>query len=183
LHKAVFCCAAILLAACNPAAMRDSALRETARHAAEARFAALCGAVTVPDRAFLAIQVTGDGRNDYVLSFARVGCRNTPALWTGSAGSLFQVWTDNGGKPRMILEATMHGFRQDYKSAILVTDQRGDSCAGGERSETCRLLYRWDPIADSLVVAERQLRPSEPLPVPDTLASRETGTGLPSPGQ
>jgi hypothetical protein len=173
LRKALSCCAAFLIAACNPAAIRDNELRVAARNAAEARFASLCGTVTVPERAFLAIEITGDGHNDYVLSFARAACRKNPALWVGTGESLFQVWTDEGGDPRMILEQNMRGFRHDYKSAVLTTDQRGDSCPGGESSEICRVLYRWDPPSSALTIAERQPRPVEPLPVPDTIASRE----------
>lgn len=178
MRKALSCCATILLAACNSAAIRDNELRVAARYAAEVRFAKQCGTVTVPDHAFLAIEITGDGRNDYVLSFARAACRKNPALWSGTGGSLFQVWTDDGGRPRMVLEQNMRGFRQDYKSATLTTDQRGDLCPGGVSSEICRVLYRWDPTAGALTIAGRQPRPDEPLPVPGEIASRDTAEAV-----
>jgi hypothetical protein len=73
----------------------------------------------------------------------------------------------------MVLEQNMRGFRHDYKSAILTTDQRGDSCPDGDSYETCRVLYRWDPSRGALSIAERQSRPTEPLPVPETIAGRE----------
>jgi hypothetical protein len=165
LLKAISCCAAIMLAACNPAAIRDSDLRAAARTAAEIRFTAQCGTLRVPDRAFLPIDITGDGHDSYVLSFARVDCDRAPSLWSTAGNTLFQVWTNVDGTPRLILEEAMAGFRHDYKTAMLITDQRGSSCPAGTGSDICRVVYRWDPAARTLVVAERQSIPAEPLPV------------------
>lgn len=172
MFKAFSCFAAILLAACNPAAIRDNDLREAARAAAQIRFAAECGTVTVPDRAFLPIDIAGDGRDAYVLSFARAACEKQPSLWSAGDRALFQVWTNDEGAPRLVLEQRMAGFRHDYKSTTLITDQRGSSCPRGTGSETCRVVYRWDSVTRRLVIAERQAIPAEPLPVPGTVANR-----------
>jgi hypothetical protein len=180
LLKAFSCCAAILLAACNPAAMRDNDLRSAARTTAQIRFSAQCGTVTVPDRAFLPIDITGSGRDAYVLSFARVACEKTPSLWSAADEALFQVWTNDDGKPRMVLEQRMAGFRHDYKSATLITDQRGSSCPAGVNSDTCRVVYRWDPATRMLVVVERQSMPADPLPVSGIMARAERKNGSPT---
>jgi hypothetical protein len=171
-REAFTCCAAILLAACNPAAIRDNDLRAAVRTAAQTRFAPECGNVTVPDRAFLPIDIAGDGRDSYVVSFARAACERHPLLWSANDKALFQVWTSDDGKPRMILEQPMTGFRHDYRSTTLITDQRGTSCPQGTDSATCRIVYRWDPTARTLIVAERQTMPAEPLPVSGTIANR-----------
>ncbi len=176
--RAFTCCALILLTACNPAAIRDSNLRSAAREAAETRFAAECGTVTVPDRAFLPIDITGDGQDSYVLSFARVGCEKIPALWATPGNSLFQVWTNAGGNPRLVLEQPMAGFRHDYKTAMLITDQQGRSCPAGSGVETCRVVYRWDRTARALIIVERHLRPAEPLPVSGIVAARAGNHGF-----
>jgi hypothetical protein len=160
--KLIYCAAALLLAACTP--IMDDDVRTVARAAAEARFAAECGAMEVPPRAFLPLDLTGDGRDDYMLSFARVRCENSASLWTGTGGPLFQLWTDDGGRPRMVLEENMHAFRHDLKSRYLVTDQHGANCPGGAGPQICRVVYRWDNAADALTVVDRKFMPAEPLP-------------------
>jgi hypothetical protein len=169
--KAFSLYAAILLAACNPAAIRDHDLRAAARAAAQSRFAAQCGTVTVPDRALLPIDIAGDGHDSYVLSFARVDCEATPSLWSTAGKTLFQVWTNVDGKPHLVLEAPMAGFRHDYKSPMLITDQRGSSCPASTNSDICRVVYRWDATRRMLVIVERQAMPLEPLPVSGIMAS------------
>jgi hypothetical protein len=181
LLKAFSCCAAILLAGCNPDAIRDNDLRTAARTSAQIRFSAECGTLTVPDRAFLPIDITGDGRDAYVLSFARVVCEKTPSLWSAAHKTLFEVWTDDGGNPRMILEQRMAGFRHDYKSPTLITDQQGNSCPGTLGSETCRIVYRWDPTARDLVIVARQSMPADPLPVSGIMASGQRDNGSRTP--
>ena len=159
------CCAALLLAACNPAAIRDNAVKQTARAAAETRFAPICGTVSIPDRAFLPIDMTASG-HDYVLSFARADCGRKTDLWIGKEGSLFQVWTADQDRPRLALEQNMEGFRHDYKSAVLITDQRGGACGTSVGAEICRVVYRWNPAIRALVIVRRERMPAEALPVP-----------------
>ncbi|HXJ01985.1 MAG TPA: hypothetical protein VNH44_12240 [Micropepsaceae bacterium] len=169
MFKIFCCCAAILLAACNPAAIRDNAVKQAARVAAEARFAAACGTVTIPDTAFLPVDITSGG-HDFVLSFARAVCAQKPDLWFATAGSLFQLWIAEGDTPRMALEQHLDGFRHDYKSAVLITDQRGPSCKGAAGQAICRIVYRWEPAVRALVIVDRQSAPAEPLPVPGLIA-------------
>jgi hypothetical protein len=159
--KFLSCCGAILLTACQP--MQDD-IRTVARVAAEARFASECGTIEIPARAFLPIEITGDGHDDYMLSFARVACEKSSSLWTGADGPLFQLWTDEGGKPRMILEENMHAFQHDMKSRYLVTDERGANCPGGAGPQICRVVYGWDGAAHALKIIERRFMPAEPLP-------------------
>ena len=142
----------------------DDDVRTVARAAAEARFAAECGGIEVPARAFLPVDITGARGGDYMLSFARVLCEKNANLWNGMGGALFQLWTDEGGKPRMLLEENMHAFRHDLKSEYLVTDQQGVNCPGGAAPQICRVVYRWDKASDSLKVVDRQFMPAEPLP-------------------
>jgi hypothetical protein len=141
----------------------DNDVRTVARMAAEARFATDCGSIEVPARAFLPVDLTGDG-HDYMLSFARVLCEKSAGLWSGMGGTLFQLWTDEGGKPRMLLEGDMHAFRHDLKSDYLVTDQHGANCPGGAEPQICRVVYHWDRASQSLKVANRQFMPAETLP-------------------
>jgi hypothetical protein len=142
-------------------------VRTVARAAAEARFAAECGGIEVPARAFLPIDLTGDRRGDYMLSFARVLCEKNANLWSGGGGALFQLWTDEGGRPRILLEQNMHAFRHDLRSAYLVTDQHGANCPGGAEPQVCRVVYRWDTKVHDLKVIDRQSMPADLL--------RETG--------
>ena len=162
MFKNICCAAALLLAACTP--IMDDDVRTVARAAAEARFAAECGAMEVPARAFLPLDLTGDGRDDYMLSFARVLCEKSASLWTGTGGPLFQLWTDDGGRPRMVLEENFHAFRHDLKSRYLVTDQHGANCPGGAGPQICRVVYRWDNAAHALTIVDRRFMPAEPLP-------------------
>jgi len=142
----------------------DDDVRTVARMAAESRFAPECGIIEVPARAFLPVDITGNRHSDYMLSFARVLCEKSPSLWGGTGGTLFQLWTDEGGKPRMLLEENMHAFRHDLRSEYLVTDQHGANCPGGAGPQICRVVYRWDRASQSLKVADRQFIPAEPLP-------------------
>jgi hypothetical protein len=162
------CCGAVLLTACSP--IMDDDVRTVARAAAEARFSAECGTIEVPARAFLPVDITGDGRDDYMLSFTRVQCENSANLWTGTGGPLFQLWTDDGGKPRILLEENMHAFRHDLKSEYLVTDQHGANCPGGAGPQICRVVYRWDRASHELKVVDRQFMPAEPLPSAGTVS-------------
>jgi len=139
-------------------------VRTVARAAAEARFAAQCGSIDVPARAFLPVNLTGDRRDDYMLSFARVLCEKNAFLWSGVAAPLFQLWTNEGGKPRMLLEENMRAFRHDLRSEFLVTDQLGANCPGGGESQICRVVYRWDSTSHVLKIVDRQFMPAEPLP-------------------
>jgi hypothetical protein len=138
-------------------------VRTVARAATEARFAGECGGIEVPARAFLPVDITGNRRGDYMLSFARVLCEKNANLWNGSGGALFQLWTDEGGKARMLLEENMQAFRHDLKSEYLVTDQHGANCPGGAGPQICRVVYRWDKTSRSLKVVDRQFMPPEPL--------------------
>jgi hypothetical protein len=162
------CWGAVLLTACSP--IMDDDVRTVARIAAEARFAPECGSIEVPARAFLPVDITGDGHDDYMLSFARVLCEKSANLWSGTGGTLFQLWTDEGGKPRMLLEESMRAFRHDLKSEYLVTDQHGANCPGGAGPQICRVVYHWDRASQSLKVAGRQFMPAEPLPDAGTIS-------------
>jgi hypothetical protein len=173
LFRVLCCCVAFLLAACNPAAVLDNNVKNAARSAAQLRFAKACGTLTIPDTAFLPVDITGGG-HDYVLSFARTACANKPDLWWGREGSLFQLWIAENNSPRLVLEQYMDGFRQDRKSTLLVTDQRRSSCGATAADEICRVVYRWNPAARSLLIQE-QHAPTEPLPVPGNIARGKTG--------
>jgi hypothetical protein len=139
-------------------------VRTVARAAAEARFAEQCGSIDIPARAFLPVNITSDGRDDYMLSFARVLCEKKASLWNAAGGPLFQLWTDDGGKPRMLLEENMQAFRHDLKSEYLVTDQLGANCPGAAGPQICRVVYRWDRTSHVLKIVDRQFVPAEPLP-------------------
>ena len=162
MFRLLVCCGALLLSACSPI-MNDD-VRTVASAAAEARFAAQCGSIDIPAQAFLPVNLTSDGRDDYMLSFARVLCEKNAHLWSGAGAPLFQLWTDEGGKPRMLLEENMQAFRHDLKSAYLVTDQLGANCPDGAGGQICRVVYRWDSTSQALRVVDRQLMPAEPLP-------------------
>jgi hypothetical protein len=72
----------------------------------------------------------------------------------------------------MVLEEPMSGFRHDYKTAMLITDQRRSSCPAGSGSDICRVVYRWDRARRMLVIVQRQSMPAEPLPVSGIMATR-----------
>ena len=162
MFRLLICCGAVLLTACSPI-MKDD-VRTVARAAAEARFGLQCVSIDVPARAFLPVNITGGGRDDYMLSFARVLCEKNTTLWTGAAAPLFQLWTNEGGKPRMLLEENMQAFRHDLKSEYLVTDQTGANCFAGLGAQICRVVYRWDRPSHALKIVDRQFMPAQPLP-------------------
>lgn len=167
------CCALLwLLSACAsplgdaqaPAVMvgRESAaaldgVRSAIRAEARRLYGPECGDVSLPDRAFETVEITGGGAPEYVVLLGRGLCRaaGSSAVWQGTGGALVQVWLASGGPPRMLLEHQMHGFTPTPRG--LLSLQHGGFCPGGAGPGLCLVTYAWNDKDRTLEVVDRRL--------------------------
>lgn len=135
------------------------------RQDAQQSYGRECGLVTIPDRAFIPVELGGDDFPELAVSFNRVLC---PARgltnFSGTGGVMMQFWRMNrgydgsSGPVRLLLEQQMHGFSPSRGG--LVTMQHGIACPGGAGPDQCRVVYRWDDREHRLDVTERRLASS-----------------------
>ena len=141
-------------------------VRATIRQEAQRLYADECGTVTLPDRAFEPIEITGGGLPEYVVLLGRGTCGRlgSPNLWEGTGGAVVQVWLASGGPPRMLLEHSMHGFSVSPRGFLSL--QHGGYCPGGAGPGMCLGSYQWNDQDRALGVAHRRLydyqHPGEP---------------------
>ena len=141
-------------------------VRATIRAEAQRLYGEECGTVTLPDRAFEPIEITGGGLPEYAVLFGRGMCvgDGSSNRWQGTGGAVVQVWLASGGPPRMLLEHSMHGFSVSPRG--LVSLQHGGYCPGGAGPGMCLVSYQWNDQDRTLEVAHRRLydyqHPGEP---------------------
>jgi hypothetical protein len=119
-----------------------------------------CGQVFVPERAIVAVELTGDGHPEYAVLFSRVQCRadgGATTRWQGTGGAVVQFWLASGGPPRMLLEHSMLGFSPADEFSGLITHQHGAFCPGGAGPNVCEVNYRWNDRDRALEAASRTL--------------------------
>jgi hypothetical protein len=141
-------------------------VRAAVRQEAQRLYGDECGTVTLPDRAFEPIEITGGGLAEYAVLLGRGMCANLGSsnMWQGTGGSVVQVWLASGGPPRMLLEHSMHGFTVVPRG--LLSLQHGGYCPGGAGPGMCLVQYEWNDQDRALEVAHRRLydyrHPGEP---------------------
>ena len=115
-----------------------------------------CGRVTVPDRAFIPVELTGGGLPEYAVTFGRVHCEATGGAgpWTGTGGVMMQFWIGSGGPARLLLEHSMFGFTIEPER--LVSLQHGAFCPGGAGPSMCLVSYAWNDKDRRLDVVARR---------------------------
>ena len=133
------------------------AVRATIRTEVQRLYADECGTVTLPDRAFEPIEITGGGLPEYAVLLGRCTCVRDggSGRWQGTGGSVVQLWLASGGPPRMLLEHSMHGFSVGPRSFLSL--QHGGFCPGGAGPGMCLVQYEWNERDRSLEVAHRRL--------------------------
>ena len=171
-------CPAFLLAACTPAEpplLVDSVenqaavavgrqpplpletIRQAAQEDASRRFRPSCGIVTIPDSAFVPVEVTGGGHPEYAVIFgaARCGATGTSTPFSSAGDALIQIWSASGDVPELLLNHAMRGFTPTGTG--LVSFQHGGFCDDGVGAQTCVVTYGWRGPADGLEVRSRRL--------------------------
>jgi hypothetical protein len=130
-------------------------LKAVIRQDALTSYGAECGSISVPDDAFIPVEITGGGLTEMAVTFGRIDCGIGPTRFSGTGGELVQIWIGSGGPVRLLLEQQMHGFTPSGDR--LITLQHGGFCAGGTGPDACRVLYQWNDKDRTLEVRERQL--------------------------
>ncbi|HEX8694399.1 MAG TPA: hypothetical protein VF746_18400 [Longimicrobium sp.] len=133
-------------------------LKAVVRQDARTSYGAECGTISVPDDAFIPIEITGGGLAEVAVTFGRVRCGLGPTRFSGTGGVLVQFWIGSGGPVRLLLEQQMHGFTPVDEG--LVTMQHGGYCPDGAGPDQCRVTYRWNDRDRRLEVVERRLASS-----------------------
>jgi hypothetical protein len=133
-----------------------SLVRRAVRTEAQRLYGRDCGRVTIPDRAFLPVEITGANNPEFAVLFGRARCEkwgNSSQRWSGTGGPIVQFWYASDGPARMLLERTMMGFTP--KPAGLVSVQHGTTCPGGAGPNPCVVTYRWNEKDRALEVTSR----------------------------
>jgi hypothetical protein len=118
-----------------------SAVKAAARAEARRLYAQDCGIVTLPDRAFVPVEVTGGSNPEYAVLLGRGTCTNWAQRWSGTGGALVQFWYATNGPPRMLMERMVRGFTPVRGGVDLL--QHGTYCPGGAGPNVCLVSYRW----------------------------------------
>ena len=132
------------------------AVRAAVRAEAQRLYGRDCGKVTIPDRAFLPVEITGANNPEYAVLFGRAQCAKwggTSQRWSGTGGPLVQFWFASDGPARLLLERAMHGFTPTGNG--LRSLQHGTYCPGGAGPNPCLVTYRWNEKDRALEVVKR----------------------------
>jgi hypothetical protein len=132
------------------------AVRAAVRAEAQRLYGRDCGKVTIPDRAFVPVEITGADNPEYAVLFGRARCGNlggTSQHWSGTGGPVVQFWFASDGPARMLLERAMHGFTP--VAGGLRSLQHGTYCPGGAGPNPCLVTYRWNSKDRALEVVRR----------------------------
>jgi hypothetical protein len=133
-------------------------MKAVIRQDAVTSYGAACGTITIPEDAFIPIEVTGGGLPELAVPFGRVECAAGATCFSGTGGGLVQFWIGTGGPVRLLLEHQVHGFTPVHRR--LVTMQHGGYCPGGAGPDQCRVTYQWNDQDRRLDVIERVLASS-----------------------
>ena len=157
-------------------------MKEMIRRHAALIYGPECGTVRLPDAAFFPIEINGGLGPELAISFGYAECGAAPnSFFRGNVGIPVQFWTADGGRPRLLLETTIHGFTTGNQR--LVTVQHGGACQV-TGTDFCRVTYRWEEIARRLETAERKpFSALPPQPEPAYFGNILMGTGPCGPRQ
>jgi hypothetical protein len=113
--------------------------------------------VTIPDSAFVPVEVTGGGSREYAVLFAHATCdgMHSASYFTGTGGAKFQLWSAFQDAPRLLFEHQMHGFTPT--TGGFVSLQHGSYCPGGAGPGMCLVAYKWTDTEDGFQVQSRRL--------------------------
>jgi hypothetical protein len=114
-----------------------------------------CGTISVPDDAFIPIEITGGGLTELAVPYGRVECGLGLTRFSGTGGVMVQFWIGSGGPVRLLVEQQVHGFTPAGNR--LITMQHGGFCPGGAGPDQCRVVYEWNDRDRRLDVVDRQL--------------------------
>ena len=128
-------------------------LKAAVRVEAQRRHGAACGTVTLPDDAFLPIQITGGPRPDYAVLFETATCARNATNWSNTSGTLTQFWTASGTKPHLLLEQHIYGFTPRKNGVDSLQHQ--NECGPASLS-LCVVSYRWEPGEKRLKIVDRR---------------------------
>lgn len=118
-----------------------SSVKAAVRAEAQRLYGRDCGKVTVPDQAFIPIEITGANNPEYAVLLGRSQCSRQPQLWEGTGGAMVQFWYASDGPPRMIMERMVRGFTPRTDGIDLL--QHGTYCPNGAGPNVCLVAYRW----------------------------------------
>ena len=133
-----------------------AAVKQAVRAEAQRLYGRDCGTVTIPDRAFVPVEITDALYTEYAVLFGRARCAKwggTSQRWSGTGGPVVQFWFASGGPARMLLERAMHGFTPTRRG--LTSLQHGTYCPGGAGPNPCLVTYRWNEKDRALEVTKR----------------------------
>ena len=131
-------------------------VRSAVRAEAQRLYGRDCGTVTIPDRAFLPVEITGASNPEYAVLMGRARCSKwggTSQRWSGTGGPVVQFWYASDGPARMLLERAMHGFTPTGDGLRAL--QHGTYCPGGAGPNPCLVAYRWNERDRALEVVRR----------------------------
>lgn len=118
-----------------------SSVKAAVRAEAQRLYRRDCGTVTIPDRAFIPVEITGANNPEYAVLLGRATCARQPQLWEGTGGAMVQFWYASDGPPRMIMERMVRGFTPRGGGVDLL--QHGTYCPNGAGPNVCLVAYRW----------------------------------------
>jgi hypothetical protein len=133
-----------------------AAVQAAVRAEAQRLYGRDCGKVTIPDRAFVPVEITGANNPEYAVLFGRARCAKwggTSQRWSGTGGPVVQFWFASDGPARLLLERAMHGFSPTTNG--LRSLQHGTYCPGGAGPNPCLVAYRWNDKDRALEVVKR----------------------------
>jgi hypothetical protein len=118
-----------------------SAVKAAVRAEAQRLYGRDCGRVSIPDRAFVPLEITGANNPEYAVLLGRATCAIAAQLWEGTGGAMVQFWYASDGAPRMLMERMIRGFTPTGAGVDLL--QHGTYCPGGAGPNVCLVEYRW----------------------------------------
>lgn len=130
-----------------------SAVKAAVRAEAQRLYGRDCGRVTVPDRAFVPVEITGANNPEYAVLLGRSTCARWAQRWSGTGGPLVQFWYASDGPARMLIERPMHGFTATGSGLLAL--QHGTFCENGAGPNPCLVTYRWNRKDRALEVTRR----------------------------
>ena len=123
-----------------------------------------CKQLTIPDEAFVPVEVTTGGDPEYAVFLSHARCDGAASYFTGTGGGVIQIWSANGDAPMLLMSHSMHGCTPTKDG--LVSVQHGAYCPGGAGPGMCVVTYDWHGPEDGFEVRSRRLydyqHPGEP---------------------
>jgi len=138
-------------------ALSIEAVRQAARAEANRIWGHDCGTVTIPDSAFIPVEITGGGSPEYAVLFSHATCDGprSSSYFTGTGGGKVQFWSAFQDAPRLLFEHQLEGFTPTGDGFVSV--QHGGYCPGGAGPGACLVTYKWSGTEDGFQVQSRRL--------------------------